>query len=103
MLPHRAEGEGVLLEVVPQQARRVLDLGPGDGRRLALLRVDRPGMIAVGLDVSEPMLEKAHQRFRGDGRVEHDLVEPLPAVGRFDAVVSSFAIHHLDHARKRSL
>ena len=104
--PHRLEGEGVLLEHVPQDARRVLDLGTGDGRLLALLQADRPGMLGVGIDFSDVMLARAHKRFAGDQRVElvkHDLTGPLPDLGRFDAVVSSFVIHHLEHERKRSL
>jgi len=104
--PHRAEGESVLLEQVPGTVRRILDLGTGDGRLLALLRIDRREMLGVGLDFSEPMLKAARKRFTDDGRIElvgHDLAEPLPALGRFDAVVSSFAIHHLEHERKRSL
>ena len=104
--PRRAEGERVLLEQVPRGAPRILDLGTGDGRLLALLRVDRPEMIGVGLDFSDPMLEAAGERFAGDERIElvkHDLARPLPALGRFDAVVSSMAIHHLEHERKRAL
>jgi tRNA (cmo5U34)-methyltransferase len=104
--PRRAEGESVLLDQVPRDARRILDLGTGDGRLLALLGADRPQMRGVGLDFSELMLEAARQRFAGDERIElvaHDLAEPLPVLGRFDAVVSSFAIHHLEHPRKRAL
>lgn len=104
--PRRAEGESVLLELVPREARRVLDLGTGDGRLLALLRIDRPEVHGVGLDLSELMLEAARERFADDERiefVEHDLAQPLPGLGRFDAIVSSMAIHHLEHERKRSL
>ena len=104
--PYRAEGESVLFVQVPLEARRVLDLGTGDGRLLAPLLAARREMRSVGVDFSDVMLQAARERFAGDERVElvkHDLAEPLPALGRFDAVVSSFAIHHVEHERKRSL
>jgi SAM-dependent methyltransferase len=104
--PRRAEGESVLLAHIPKDARRILDLGTGDGRLLAFLGADRPEMLAVGVDFSPVMLDVASRRFANDERVEllkHDLAQPLPALGPFDAVVSSFAIHHLEHERKRSL
>ncbi len=104
--PHRSEGEGVLLDHVPATARRVLDLGTGDGRLLALLCRDRPELSGVGLEFSAAMLSAARERLAGGSHielVEHDLDDPLPALGRFDAVVSSFVIHHLEHERKRSL
>ena len=104
--PRRVEGESVLLDHVPRGAPRVLDLGTGDGRLLAMLQADRPRMLGVGLDFSDLMLGAARERFAGDERielVEHDLARPLPDLGRFDAVVSSMAIHHLEHERKRAL
>jgi tRNA (cmo5U34)-methyltransferase len=105
-LPHRDEGERVLLEHVPREARRILDLGTGDGRLIALLRRERPDSEAIGLDVSEPMLDAARERFTGHHGVRlvpHDLAEPLPDIGTFEAVVSCFAIHHVTNARKRTL
>jgi len=105
-VPHRAEAEGVLLGLLPLDAERVLDLGTGDGRLLRLLRAERPAMRGVGVDFSEPMLTRARDHFAGDDRIElvqHDMNERLPDLGTFDAVVSSFAIHHLEHERKRSL
>lgn len=104
--PHRTEGEAVLLDHVPASARRILDLGTGDGRLLALLRIDRPQSEGVGLDVSEPMLAAARQRLAGEERVElllHDMALRLPDLGSFDAIVSCFAIHHLEDERKCSL
>ncbi|MGI8802731.1 MAG: class I SAM-dependent methyltransferase [Solirubrobacteraceae bacterium] len=105
-IAHRTEGERVLLDHVDAAGRRILDLGTGDGRLLALLLIERPEGTGVGIDVSDPMLGRARERFADDDRVEllhHDMAAPLPDLGSFDAIVSSLAIHHLDDERKRSL
>jgi SAM-dependent methyltransferase len=106
-LPHRMEGFAVLMEVLPPTPARVLDLGTGDGYTLELLRRAYPGVEGVGVDFSAEMLGRARARFAGEAGVEiveHDLDDPLPTeLGRFDVVVSSFAIHHCVHERKRSL
>jgi ubiquinone/menaquinone biosynthesis C-methylase UbiE len=73
---------------------------------LALVKRNHPSTEAIALDFSSTMLEAAEKRFAGDPAVSliaHNLDDPLPALGRFDAVISSFAIHHLAHERKRTL
>lgn len=105
-IPHRLVAEEMLLAALPQRVERFLDLGTGDGRLLAAVRERYPEPTAVGLDVSEPMLARAAQRFDGDPLVElrpHDLSLSLGDVGPADAVVSGLAIHHLADERKREL
>jgi len=105
-IPHRTEGEAVLLDCLPQPLKRVLDLGSGGGCLLSLVKLARPEADAVAVDFSPTMLDQLRDRFGRDPKVHvvaHDLDERLPALGTFDAVVSSFAIHHLRHERKRSL
>jgi tRNA (cmo5U34)-methyltransferase len=114
-IKHRSEGEATLLEFVAHSTRRILDLGTGDGRLLALVRKElatrgNPETEAVAVDFSPAMLDAARKRFAGDSSVTvvaHNLDAPLPdlgtKLGKFDAVVSSFAIHHVVHERKRVL
>ena len=120
-ISHRTEGESALLEFISESTRRILDLGTGDGRLLALVKEHlakhgRPQPEAVAIDFSPSMLEAARQRFAGDSSVivlAHNLDEPLPDLrvqspgvqspGKFDAVISCFAIHHVVHERKRAL
>ena len=105
-ISHRGEGESALLEFIPRSTRRILDLGTGDGRLLALVRREHPDTVAVAVDFSPAMLEAVRTRFAGDSSVNvvaHNFDEALPALGKFDAIISSFAIHHVIHERKRTL
>jgi len=105
-IPHRTEGEAVLLEFIPKDAKRILDLGTGDGRLLALVKIERQEAEGIALDFSPTMIKAAGERFSKDPKVQvidHNLDDPLPNLGQFDAVVSSFAIHHCSDERKRQL
>ena len=105
-LPYRQMGYEVLLEFVPADVARVLDLGCGDGEVMARILAARPGVEGLAADFSPEMLERSRARFTGTSVevVEHNLEQPLPAEwGDFGAVVSAFAIHHVPDARKQAL
>ena len=99
-VPQLDVGYAELLEILPDNPRRVLDLGCGDGKVMVTI-----GGSGVAVDFSPHMLELARARFHADDVevVEHNLNAPLPELGTFDVVASAFAIHHCPHERKRQL
>ncbi|MGO9487658.1 MAG: class I SAM-dependent methyltransferase [Solirubrobacteraceae bacterium] len=100
----------VLLARAPRPVARFLDLGCGGGAMSELVRSVSPSAEAVLVDFSETMLAQARRRGEGEQGWQvlcGDLAgtgwrEALPP-GRYDAVVSGLAIHHLSPQRKRAL
>ena len=85
---------------------RFLDLGAGTGYTLRRVLDAFPEVTAVGLDVSGEMLDRGRQRLADlEARVElrsSDIAEPV-IDGKYDAIVSVLAIHHLFLDEKRHL
>jgi tRNA (cmo5U34)-methyltransferase len=106
-LEARGAAERALADVLPAEPKSLLDLGCGDGRLTHLVLSCRPSLVrAVAVDLSRPMLNLARERFSTQRRVEvreWDLTKPISSMGRFDLIVSGFAIHHLEDDRKRTL
>lgn len=106
-IPHRTEGESVLFEFISNRTKRILDLGSGNGRLIKLLKKRIPKVHSIAIDFSPHMLTELRREFSNDETVsivEHDLNHKLPSnLGKFDAIISSFAIHHLTHKRKKEV
>lgn len=84
------------------QGRNFLELGTGTGETAVRILARNSGARWTGIDASEAMLERAHERLpHADLRVQR-LEDPLPE-GPFDLVVSVLAVHHLDGPGKRDL
>jgi len=114
-VPYGADQLAIMSRVVAggrRPVRRLLDLGCGSGVVAQALLADHAGAEAVLVDFSEPMLARARVALAGVAPAPQfataDLADPawircLPNDASFDVVASSYAIHHLSDARKRSL
>ncbi|MPZ15453.1 MAG: methyltransferase domain-containing protein [Chloroflexi bacterium] len=108
-----AEAFGLLTAVLPferEASLRVLDIGSGHGILAAVVLDAFPNARAVGLDISEAMMEEGRQRMArfGDRFRYHegdfaDGTLPTDLDDSFDLVVSSRAIHHISPDAKRRL
>ncbi len=99
----------VLAALKDHGARRVLDLGCGEGRLLRLLLADSAFDEIVGLDVSYRALERARERLHLDRLSERQrervtlihgsLTYRDKRLAGYDAAAVVEVIEHLDHAR----
>lgn len=103
-----------LLQQVPSQEAplHILDIGCGDGFLIDVALTAFPKASGIALDGSDVMLERARQRFaqREGLNITFILADFNTTdwkdnlhLDSFDAVISSFAIHHSEDARKREL
>lgn len=95
----------ITAEEIPQHAKSILDLGAGGGNLTAELLKRFPRAKITLFDFSKEMLNYARRRFRGkkDLRyIEGDLLK-LNLGKKYDAAVSSMAIHHLLTSEKARL
>ncbi len=106
-LAPRLAGEEALFSLLPAAPGSLLDLGCGDGRLARLGLAARPTLRrVVAMDSSPPMVAHARRALAGDDRVtviQRDLARSIEPLGRFDVIVSGFAIHHLEDTRKKEL
>lgn len=112
-MEERSEGFKYMAAFVPfehDEAIRILDVGSGQGSVAAAILDTFPHAEAVGLDVSEPMMELAMERMASYGRrYRYSLGDfadgelPTGIGGPFEVVVSSRAIHHLPGQKKAIL
>src|SRR3979409_172184 len=93
-IPHYEEMLDVAASAVPPHARTIADLGIGTGALSARCRTTAQDARTVGIDVDPDILALAGRRLgaRATFHTGSFLRAPLP---QSDAVVASFALHHV--------
>ncbi|MGI4829899.1 MAG: class I SAM-dependent methyltransferase [Janthinobacterium lividum] len=93
------------VDLIPEDATRVLDLGAGTGLLSAFVRKRFPNAHLHLVDFSEAMLSKAKDRFAEDPHVSFAIADysTTKMDGSYDAVISALSIHHLSDESKREI
>lgn len=83
------------------QGKRVLDIGFGTG--VLSCKLYENGYDITGIDFSERMIQIAQEKMPSARLVQHDFSNGLPAElqnSKFDYIICTYAIHHLDDESK---
>ena len=93
------------LVISQKKAKRVLDIGAGTGLFSQFIYQQRPDLHFTLADISGEMLNVAKERFSGLDNFEFiELDFSKSAITqKYDLIISSLAIHHLEDAEKEQL
>ena len=83
------------------QGKRILDIGFGTG--VLSCKLYENGYDITGIDFSERMIQIAQEKMPSARLIQHDFTNGLPAEladSKFDAIICTYAIHHLNDAAK---
>lgn len=86
-----------------RQGKRILDIGFGTG--VLSRKLCENGYDITGIDFSQRMIDIAREKMPSARLIRHDFSEGLPETlekDLFDAIVCTYAIHHLDDESKLS-
>jgi tRNA (cmo5U34)-methyltransferase len=105
LIPGHERFYAAAIELIPEKADHILDLGAGTGLFTAMIRSRFPDAYLHLIDLSEPMLEQAKARFVRDQKIHLQVGDYTTATWgpSYDAIVSALSIHHLEDDRKQDL
>lgn len=92
---------GIYEAIRKGQGKRVLDIGFGTA--VLTCKLYENGYDITGIDFSERMIQIAQQKMPSARLIQHDFSKGLPvelADSKFDSIICTYAIHHLDDAAK---
>lgn len=81
-----------------EKAKKILDLGCGEGTRLSLLRKEKAE--TVGVDINDVAIKIAKKKYPDCKFIKSDLVKLPFNDNVFDLVYSAFVLEHLDEPEK---
>ncbi|WP_297427512.1 class I SAM-dependent methyltransferase [Clostridium sp.] len=98
-------GTAVELVNINNEKGKILDLGAGTGLLTELVIKKYPNAEYTLVDIAEEMLDIAKERFELLDNVSFNVEDYRDGIsgGKYEAIISSMSIHHLDFNEKRNL
>lgn len=99
------EGYQKMAELIPEDAKTLLDLGCGTGLELDAIFARRTDLEVVGIDLCNAMLARLRQKHSDKALtlLLDDYFQADLGVDRFDAAVSFETLHHFSYEKKLGL